>query len=264
MTAFSFFTGLGASLGLWQITRNSQPQHTRRLVDYGLILLAAAWLGAHIFYVALHASYYASHVLEAFFLWEGGLSWPGAAAAVILTLGILSLVKRRSFAWLADSLAPLAGPLAIGVWLGSWQTGVAYGAALPAGTWWGVPTPDESGLVSLRVPLQLMCALALLAYLWLVERSTAALVGRSHHPGLKAGLFGLGLGLDLLASALLRVDPVPQWGTLSVDTWCAMALTAISLVGIAASFVHVKSEGWLTQSRKDIKNLSQRRKGAKI
>ncbi len=98
MTAFSFFTGLGASLGLWQITRNAQPQHVRRLVDYGLILLAAAWLGAHVFFVALHATYYAAHVLEAFYIWEGGLSWPGAVAAVILTLGVLSFVKHRSLA----------------------------------------------------------------------------------------------------------------------------------------------------------------------
>ena len=242
MTAFSFFTGLGASLGLWQITRNSQPQHVRRLVDYGLIVLAAAWLGARIFFVALHAAFYSTHVLEAFYFWEGGLAWPGAAAAALVALAVLALVKRRSLAWLADSLAPLTGPLAIGVWLGCWQSGVAYGAALPAGTWWGVPAPDEAGLVSLRIPLQLLCAVVLLVYLWLVERGMAALVGRSHHPGLKAGLFGLGLGLDLLASSLLRADPVPHWGALSVDTWWALGVAGIGLGGIAASFLHVKRE----------------------
>ncbi len=240
MTAFSFFTGLGASLGLWQITRNSQPQHVRRLVDYGLVVLLAAWLGAHAFFVALHASYYATHVLEAFYFWQGGLSWPGAVAGVLLALGVLALVKRRPLAWLADSLSPLVSPLAIGIWLGCWQSGVAYGAALPTGTWWGVPAPDETGLVSLRVPLQLLCAVVLLVYLWLVERGMAALVGRSHHPGLKAGLFGLGLSLDLLASSLLRADPVPHWGSLGVDTWCALGLAGISILGIAASLVSSK------------------------
>jgi prolipoprotein diacylglyceryltransferase len=239
VTTFSFLTGLGASLGLWQITRNAQPQHVRRLVDYSLLLLLAAWLGAHAFFVALHGGYYSTHVLEAFYFWQGGLSWPGAAAGVLLALGAIALLKRRSLAWLADSLAPILGPLAVGAWLGCWQSGVAYGAALPAGTWWGVPAPDEAGVVSLRVPLQLGCALALLVYLWLVERGMAALVGRHHHPGLKSSLFGLGLGLDLLASSLLRVDPIPRWGSLGVDTWCALGLAGIGLVGIAVSFIHV-------------------------
>jgi len=253
VTAFSFLTGLGASLGLWQITRNAQPQHVRRLVDYGLVVLLAAWLGAHIFFVVLHAAYYSTHILEAFYLWQGGLSWPGAAVGVLLALGGIALVKRRSLAWLADSLAPLTGPLVIGAWLGCWQSGVAYGPALPPSSWWAVPTPDESGLVSLRLPLQLLCALALLVYLWLVERGMAALVGRHHHPGLKAGLFGLGLGLDLLASSLLRVDPVPYWGSQAVDTWCALGLAALSLGGIMVSLVPARREGGLTQSRKAAK-----------
>jgi phosphatidylglycerol---prolipoprotein diacylglyceryl transferase len=232
MTVFSFFAGLGASLGLWQITRCAQPQHVRRLVDFGLVVLLAALLGGRIFFVGLHAGYYALHPLEALLFWQGGLSWPGAAAGALLAMALIALVKRRSLAWLADCLAPLLGPLAVGLWLGCWQSGVDYGAALPPGSWLGAPALDETGVMSLRFPLQLLCALGLVVYLWLVDLGLARMAGRRHFPGLKAALFGLGLGLVLLAASLLRADPSPYWGALAVDTWCALALSGLSGVGI--------------------------------
>ena len=241
MTAFSFLAGLGATLGLWQVARTAQPQHVRRLADYGLVVLLVSLVGARLFYVAIHASYYAAHLLEAFAFWQGGFAWPGAAAGGLLAAGLLALVKRRSFVWLADGLTPLLGPLAVGLWLGCWQAGVDYGSALPATAWWGVPAADETGTISLRFPLQLLCALGLLLYLWLVDRLTAARPGqkprleRRARPGLRASLSWLGLGLDLLAASLLQADPTPSWGPLRVDTWCAIALVALSLLGWAGA-----------------------------
>lgn len=225
---------MGASLGLWQVTRTAQSQHVRRLLDYGLITLLAALLGARAFFVAVHGVYYTLHPLEALQLGQGGYSWPGAAAGGLLSLAMIALVKRRPLAWMADGLAPLLGPLAVGLWLGCLQTGVAYGASLPLSSM-GFPTVDESGLVSLRVPLQMLCALGLVVYLWLVDHILASLAGRSHHPGLKGSLFGLGLGLDLLAASLLRADPVPYWGDLAVDTWCALGLVALCLIASLVS-----------------------------
>jgi prolipoprotein diacylglyceryltransferase len=245
VTTFSFLAGTGATLGLWQVVRAAQPaqpQDTRRLLDFGLLTLLGALLGARAFYVALHAAYYTLHPVEALQFWQGGYAWPGAAAGGILALAIIALVKRLSIAWLADGLAPLLGPLAIGLWLGCWQAGVVYGQALPNASL-GIPTVDEAGVVSLRVPLQMLCALGLLGYLWLADRGLAALEGRRSHPGLKAALFSLGLGLDLLAAALLRADPAPYWGSLSVDTWCALGLTGLSLLGLAAALVKVNGRG---------------------
>jgi prolipoprotein diacylglyceryltransferase len=246
VSAFSFLAGLGATLGLWQVTRTAQPQHTRRLADYGLIVLLAALVGARTFYVAIHASYYAAHLPEALAFWQGGFAWPGAAAGGILAAALVALVKRRSFAWLADGLTPLLGPLAVGLWLGCWQAGVDYGAAMPPSSWWAVPSADETGTLSLRFPLQLVCALGLLLYLWLIDRLTATRIGRKSRlervalPGLKASLSGLGLGLDLLAASLLRADPTPSWGALRVDTWCALAVVVFSLVGWVGTLVFRK------------------------
>jgi hypothetical protein len=146
-------------------------------------------------------------------------------------------------AWLADGLAPLIGPLAVGLWLGAWQAGVVYGAALAPGTCCGVPAPDETGTVTLRYPLQALCALGLLAYLWLVDRlmeprrGHAARLERRPRRGLRAAVYGLGLGLDLLAASLLRADPVPSWGALHFDAWCALGLVGLSLFGLAGVFV---------------------------
>lgn len=230
--------GAGATLGLLQVARGAQPQHAQRLLDFALLTLLGALLGARAFYVALHSVYYTAHPGEAVQIWQGGYAWPGAAAGAIVVLALIALVKRRPLALLADGLAPLLGPLAIGLWLGCWQAGVAYGQALPNGSL-GIPTVDEAGVVSVRLPLQMLCALGLLVYLWLADRGLVALAGRSHHPGLKAPLFSLGLGLDLLAAALLRADPVPNWGSLSVDTWCALGLIALSLLGLAVALVKV-------------------------
>jgi phosphatidylglycerol:prolipoprotein diacylglycerol transferase len=246
VSAFSFLAGLGATLGLWQVTRTAQLQHTRRLADYGLLVLLLALVGARLFYVALHASYYSAHLAEALAFWQGGLSWPGAVAAGLMGVAGVALVKRRSFAWLADGLAPLIGPLAVGLWLGCWQAGVAYGATLPPYVLWAIPAPDESGTLSLRFPLQLLSAVFLLVYMWIADRLTAPRTGpksRQTHispPGRRAALFGFGLGLDLLAASLLRADPVPLWGALHVDTWCALGLLALSLAGLAGTFVKIK------------------------
>jgi len=239
VTIFSFLAGAGATLGLWQVARRAQSQHTRRLLDYGTLVLLAALLGARVFYVVVHGAYYAAHPLEAVEIWLGGLSWPGAAMGAILELIILSLARRYPLGWLADGLSPLIGPVAIALFLGCWQAGVMYGQALPNGSL-GFPTVDEAGAVSVRVPLQLICALGLLVYLWIAEHALAPLDGKRSYPGLRASLFSLGLGLALLAAESLRADPVPYWGSLSVDTWCAYGLIALSLLGVFASLVRIK------------------------
>jgi phosphatidylglycerol:prolipoprotein diacylglycerol transferase len=239
VTTFSILAGAGATLGLWQVARRAQVQHTRRLLDFGLWVLLGALLGARVFYVALHGLYYAAHIAEALQFWQGGLAWPGAAFGALLALALIALIRRRSLAWLADALSPLLGPVAIGLWLGCWQAGVVYGQPLPNASL-GFPTVDESGAVSLRVPLQMLCALGLLAYLWLADRGLTAMNGKRFYQGLRASLFSLGLGLDLLAAELLRADPVPYWMGQSVDTWCALALIGLSFLGVLASLAKLK------------------------
>jgi hypothetical protein len=112
---------------------------------------------------------------------------------------------------------------------------------------------DETGAFSVRVPLQMLCALGLLFYLWLADRGLAALNGKWSYPGLRGALFSLGLGLDLLAAELLRADPVPYWLGQSVGAWCAQALIGLSLMGVLASIIRIRPERAVKGQKLDIK-----------
>jgi prolipoprotein diacylglyceryltransferase len=163
-------------------------------------------------------------------LWLGGLAWTGAVAGAGLALILLAFQYRASLNRLSphtahlplgplgDYLYPLLPPLAVTVWLGAWQVGIAYGAALPAGTFGGIPALDESGVTSLRFPLQPLAALTLLVFFWLLETR----VKLTFSAGRLAGLAIAGLLLHTIAFSLLRADPAPYWSGLRVDTWLGM------------------------------------------
>ena len=156
-------------------------------------------------------------------IWLGGLNDAGALAGGVVGIVIAARIRKISPGRLADLLYPLLPPLAVGVWLGCWLSGTAYGLELPAGTWWAVPVQDESGLVSGRLPVQLIAALALLIFYWLLELLTPM-------PRPAGWLFSLAaswLSLVNLVASLLRADPAPRWGQLRADTWLNLVLVLL-------------------------------------
>ncbi len=202
--------GLGAAIGLYRINR----QRAGLWVDAALIVLAAAFVGARAAYVILNQAYYSQHPIETLEVWRGGLAAPGAMVGGALGLLLAAALVKTHVLRLADWLYPLIPPLAVGAWLGCWLVGVAYGPELPAGTWWGVRAPDESGMIALRAPIQLVAAVALAVFYWLMETLTPL-------PRPSGWLFSLAaswLVLVSLVTSLLRVDPVPLWRDLRVDT----------------------------------------------
>ena len=230
VTIFSLLIGLGASLGLWQVYRQARPQHARRLLDYATLVLLAALVGGRAWFVGLHWSYYSAHLGEAPAFWQGGFNWAGVVLGGLLAVGLIALLARRSLTWLGDSLAPLLGPLAVGAWLACWTAGVAYGPLMGGMfSWLSIPAADEAGQIAQRFPLQPLAAFCLLAWLYVVERRAERLRSRAFHAGLVAALSLLGLGLDLLLASLVWADPTPTWGPLRIDTWCALALSLLSL-----------------------------------
>jgi phosphatidylglycerol:prolipoprotein diacylglycerol transferase len=202
--------GLGAALGLYRISR----QRAGLWLDAALIVLAAAFIGARAAYALLNLAYFSAHPLQVLEVWRGGLAAPGAMLGGGLGLLLASVLERTPVLRLADWLYPLIPPLAVGAWLGSWLVGVAYGPQLPAGTWWGVSAVDESGLIALRAPLQLGAAVALAVFYWLMETLTPL-------PRPSGWLFSLAatwVVLISLVTSLLRVDPMPLWRDLRMDT----------------------------------------------
>jgi len=246
VNGFSLWIGFGAALGLWRVWRSAPERQAAIWLNLGLLSLFGALVGARLFYVWQNWEYFAAHGAEIARLSEGGLGWPGAAAGAALVILWFALfqtqpgeLRRIRFApgLICDRLYPLLPPLAVSAWLGCWQIGTAYGAALPEKTWWGMPTPDEAGIVSLRFPLQPLAALSLLLFFWFIETH-----GRVPRPaaGRLSTLGVTGLLLHLLAFSLLVAEPAPTWNGLRTDSWAAVILLAIFLVVISANSLRVR------------------------
>jgi len=217
---------LGAALGLLQIYRHTSPKEASRSVDAGLISMAGALLGARLVFVLMHLSYYKSHLLETLQLWQGGLNAFGALAGGLLTAAILALVWKRSFLQFADQVVPLIPPLAILAVMGSWQAGVAYGAAAPEGAWWGINALDESGAYLPRFPLQLVTALALLLYFGFLELRPPLF----RNYGIKTIYYLAGLAAILTLNSFWRADPAQVYGGLRLDSWLGLGVLTVCVI----------------------------------
>lgn len=259
MVSFAFWVGIGASLGLWRLSKSVPQRQRNTWVNIGLYVLVMVLVGSRVSYVLVNRSYFASHPLDALMLWEGGLTWPGAIAGLFLALIYLAVIYRSprtgrvSVGWLADRLYPLLPPLAITAWLGCWQAGVAYGFRAPEGAWWGVPAVDENGEMLLRWPVQLAAALSLLFFFALLERRFKPL----RPPGRLSGLALTGLLLHLVAVSLLRADPSPTWNGLRVDLWAAIIYLALYLTFLILSFLAIRIRRRLSQVSRPDASLSR-------
>jgi prolipoprotein diacylglyceryltransferase len=229
--------GVGASLGLWRVYQQVPRWQASRWVNSALLTLLGALLGARLYFVALYWPYYSQHPIEIIEIWLGGLAWPGAIMGAILLVALVSLSWRCSFGKVADALSPLAAPIAICAWLGCWVSGIAYGAVAPPGAFWGIPTLDETGLYALRIPVQALAAVSLLAFfLWLDGNPRLF-----RETGQRSSVTCLALAVNLLGFSLLRADPSPFWNGLRPDTWAAIIFTLASLVAFGISIFYPRA-----------------------
>ena len=230
MGSFALWVGFGASLGIWRLARSVDRQRGE-WANVGLFILLVSLLGARFSYVLLNQAYFGQHLLEIPMVWLGGLTWPGALSGAFLSRVYLTIHYRSprtgkiSPGWLGDRIYPLLPPVVITIWLGCWSSGTGYGAALPTGAWWGVPSPDESGAVILRWPVQLAAALSLLAFFTLLELRVQPM----RPSGRISSLAVLGLLIHLLVFSFFVADPAPSWNGLRTDTWAALAFLVIFL-----------------------------------
>jgi len=224
MNPFAVWVGIGASLGVWRVARHAPLKHSSRFLNGALLALLGCLLGARLVFCLYHFSYYRAHAAQIFQFWQGGLNWEGAVLGGLVVVVMLSLVWRMPFLTALEHMIPLLPPLAVTVWMGCWQTGVGYGKLAPREAWWALPSPDETGSILPRFPLQLTAALLLLLYFLLLELHRAAWLG-----ALNAGLHLAGLAVNLLLFSFLRSDAAPRWAGWRSDSWAALVLTLLSL-----------------------------------
>lgn len=222
MSSFAFWTGIGASLGLWRVSQTS----VKWLIP-GLTALLGSLLGARLGYVALHWSYYQTTPLEIIQLWVGGYHWFGALIGWLIAVILTSVIQKKPFSQAAGSLAGLLLPLGAGIWLGCWNAGVGYAPLSGIGLF----SPDEAGVSSLRFPLQ-PCA----AMIYAIGGLALERFGHNWLPGRRAAVTGLLVSLTVLFFSFIWVDPSPRWAGLRPDSWFAIIGGAASLGGLIASY----------------------------
>jgi phosphatidylglycerol:prolipoprotein diacylglycerol transferase len=233
LNLFSLIIGFGASLSLLRVMQKAGFDKLKFYLGAGWVVLLGCLIGARVGFVVSHAAYFKLHSSEITQLWNGGLSWAGAYAGGLLFALLIALIFRRDIPTMLDNLSVMTLPLGAAVWLGCWQAGIAYGKILEPGTWWGVLSRDEAGIILLRVPVQLAAAITLVILLAIIERLSSGI----RKPGIKSSLVGFTFSVHMLAFSFMRIDPMQTWQGLRIETWAAvlfiLVFTGVGIFQIA-------------------------------
>ncbi len=210
---------------LWDSVPRPTPVSIDDLVVYiALGIVAGGRLGYVLFY---NGSYYLTHPLEIFTVWNGGMAFHGGLIGA--TLGIWLFSRRNNYSPLtvADTVAAV---VPIGLFLGRianfikpelWgrETDVPWAMVFPGGG----PEP--------RHPSQLYEA-GLEGLLLFVVLAIAIRLGAFKRPGLVTGLFASGYAVARIVSEFFR-QPDPQLGFLFGGATMGMLLSLpLLLIGL--------------------------------
>lgn len=165
-------------------------------------------LGYCLFY---KPTYYLSHPLEVFAVWEGGMSFHGGLLGVIGALLWFAYSRKRSWLQVADFVAPCVPTGLAAGRLGNFINGELWGRFSSPDLPWGMVFP-QSGSMMARHPSQiyqfLLEGLLLFVLLWLYAR-------KERKPGQVAAAFMVGYGLFRFIAEYFR-EPDAYLGLLSM------------------------------------------------
>jgi phosphatidylglycerol:prolipoprotein diacylglycerol transferase len=130
-------------------------------------------LGGRIGYCLFYKPvYYATHPLEVFFVWQGGMSFHGGMLGVIGSMAWFSLSRKRSFWQVADFVAPCVPTGLASGRVGNFINGELWGRVCDPDLPWGMVFRGAGDLP--RHPSQvyqfLMEGVLLFVLLWLYAR----------------------------------------------------------------------------------------------
>jgi phosphatidylglycerol:prolipoprotein diacylglycerol transferase len=226
VVAFAIFVLLGRVRVKQGLSRGLTANDIDDLLVWGV---AGVILGGRIGYVLFYkAAYYASHPLEIFAIWQGGMSFHGGFLGVLIAMWLYS--RRRKIAWLdlMDVIAPLV-PLGLASGrLGNFINGELPGRVtdLPWGMWF--PQVDRTPLA--RHPSQLyqfaLEGVLLFVVLWLFSKKPRPV-------GAVTALFLIGYGLLRFVAEFARA-PDDFLGLLALGFTMGQWLSApMFLAGVA-------------------------------
>ncbi|MCO4861470.1 prolipoprotein diacylglyceryl transferase [Cupriavidus sp. WGlv3] len=201
---------------------------TRDLDDMLFFGVLGVILGGRLGYVLFYKpSYYLSHPMEVFKVWEGGMAFHGGFLGVVVAMWLFGRLRRRHWMEVTDFIAPMIPcGLAAGR-IGNFINGELWGRAtdLP----WGMIFPQAGDNIP-RHPSQLYQfageGVALFIILWLFARKPRPM-------GAVSGVFLIGYGAFRFAAEFAR-EPDNFLGLLalklSMGQWLSLPMI---LAGIA-------------------------------
>lgn len=228
MDLYTILIGLGATLGIWRIYHTAPLEQRNEYMNDGLLVQFFILLGARLGYVLMRWEYYSELPRRVFHFYDGGLSMHGAVLGCLVGFAVVLLISERQPLQIADALIPMLPPLAICVWVASWAFGVAYGEAVSGQVWWALPSPDESGKIIARLPVQIFAAIGtLLVFAWLeINQPFNGIIG------LQACVSMTLFGIILSIFTLHRADPGIYWWHFRPEMWAALLLLFLGICGL--------------------------------
>ena len=183
-------------------------------------------LGYCLFY---KPGYYASHPLEIFYVWQGGMSFHGGLLGVIGSQMWFARSRGKPFWQVMDFVAPCVPPGLAAGRVGNFINGELWGRFADPGLPWGMVFP-QSGSMQPRHPSQvyqfLLEGLLLFVVLWLYAR-------KPHKQAQVSAVFLIGYGLLRFVAEFFR-EPDSYLGLLalnmSMGQWLCVPMV---LAGIA-------------------------------
>lgn len=192
--------------------KKSEPLWTRKDVEDILFLgVLGVILGGRIGYCLFYKpAYYASHPLEIFYVWQGGMSFHGGMLGVMGSMVWFGISRSRSFLQVADFVAPCVPTGLAAGRVGNFINGELWGRLSDPALPWGMVFRGAGGAP--RHPSQvyqfLMEGILLFVLLWFYAR-------KQRKEGQVAAVFLLGYGVFRFIAEFFR-EPDAHLGLLSL------------------------------------------------
>ena len=205
--------------------------------EAALLAIGLGLLGARLGHAAVHLPASLARPFEVLWVWEGGLSGPGAMIGAAAGVGAYAALRRRGFRPVADALVVPGLIAAVAAWAGCTLEGCVYGVNVVAGPL--TPSiPDVFGVFAPRwptAPVGLLASGLLLSAAILVEE-------RPSVPGRRAALGLGGVGLISFGLSFSRADPALLVAGIRVDAVAAALVVLLALVVFVAARTPVPRE----------------------
>jgi phosphatidylglycerol:prolipoprotein diacylglycerol transferase len=202
--ALAYLAGLFVGLWYvrWLVKHPPALMTLRQIDDFLLWALGGVVLGGRLGYVLFYKpGFYASHPLEIFKTWEGGMSFHGGLLGVTVAILLYARAAKVNQWFLADCIA-CAAPIGLGL---------GRVANFINGELWGRPAPDVPWAMVFpgggdvpRHPSQLYQATLEGLVLFIVMHLLWRREEIRRHPGMLTGFFWIGYGVFRIIGEFFR------------------------------------------------------------